>query len=277
MKRNPRTRPTLTDRPACWRPALGMLALVPFLAACAGSGEAPVGETPTQTSAQSSTVSTSATAPASPPRPSSSSVTAAPQYVEDDCLDRCTHYETIEVTHPTLGPVEIRTYGWDMNPGSAPSQMQLAYAVYLDGQPINFYEGLGNTYAFITRHTEMGNMTWNLERGSNIDRFGNIYLATDRSVVVLAPTETGYSQEGTLPSAPVEKPRFEIQPFFDDAGKPAAGLRLGADGQANLVLGRDEEGQVRQVAILGPLGGQNSLAYTSCHSTELNCGFTFEN
>lgn len=270
MKRNPRTRPALTDRPACWRPALGMLALVPFLAACAGGGG---GEAPAQAPAQSSTVSTSATAPASTPTPLSSSVTAVPQVVEDACIDRCIHYQTIEVTHPTLGPVEIRTYGWDMNPGSAPSQMQLAYAVYLDGQPIDFYEGLGNAYAFITRHTEMGNMAWNLERGSNIDRYSNIYLATDRSVVVLAPTDTGYSQEGTLPSAPVEKPRFEIQPFFDDDGEPAAGLHLGKDWEAYIVLGRDESGNVHQVSIVGPLGEEGAAIYTSCASAEPRCGF----
>ena len=273
VKRNPRTRPALTDRPACWRPALGMLALVPFLAACAGGGEAPVGEAPAKAPAQSSTVSTSVTAPASTPSSSGSSVTAVPQVVEDACLDRCIHYEIIETTHPTLGPVEIRTYGWDMNPGSAPSQMQLAYAVYRDGQPIDFYEGLGNAYVFITRHTEMGNMTWNLERGSNIDRYGNIYLATDRSVVILAPTDTGYSQEGTLPSAPVEKPRFEIHPFFDDAGEPAAGLHLDADGWAYLVLGKGDSGEVRQVSITGPLGEEGSTVYTSCASTEPRCGF----
>lgn len=179
-------------------------------------------------------------------------------------------------TRPALGPVEIRTYGWDMNPGSAPSQMQLAYAVYRDGEPIGFYEGLGNTYAFISAHTVMGNMTWNLARDSNVDRYGNIYLATDRSVVVLAPTDTGYSQEGTLPSAPVEKPRFEIQPFFDEAGEPAAGLHLDADGQAYLVLGKDDSGEVRQVSITGPLGEEGSTVYTSCANTEPHCGFIFD-
>lgn len=270
MKRNPHTSPALADRPACWRPALGMLALVPLLAACAGGGEAPVGEAPAQVPAQTSA---SATAPASTSMPSSSPVASTHEALEDTCLDRCTHYETIEATHPTLGPVEIRTYGWDMNPGSAPSQMQLAYAVYQDGQPIDFYEGLGNTYAFITTHTVMGNMTWDLASGSNIDRYGNIYLATDRSVVVLAPTDTGYSQEGTLPSAPVEKPRFEIQPFFDEAGEPAAGLHLDADGQAYLVLGQDDGGEVRQVSITGPLGEEGSTVYTGCASTEPRCGF----
>ena len=107
----------------------------------------------------------------------------------------------------------------------------------------------------------------------NIDRYGNIYLATDRSVVVLAPTDTGYSQEGTLPSAPVEKPRFEIQPFFDEAGKPAAGLHLDADGEAYLVLGQDDSGEVQQVSITGPLGEEGSTVYTSCSSTEPRCGF----
>ena len=261
VKRNPRTRPALTDRPACWRPALGILALAPLLAACASGGEAPA-PAPAQTSAP---VSTSAS--------SSSPVASTPEALEDTCLDRCTHYETIEAAHPALGPVEIRTYGWDMNPGSAPSQMQLAYAVYQDGQPIGFYEGLGNAYAFITTHTVMGNMTWSLASGSNIDRYGNIYLATDRSVVVLAPTDTGYSQEGTLPSAPVENPRFEIQPFFDGAGKPAAGLHLDADGEAYLVLGQDDSGEVRQVSITGPLGEEGSTVYTSCSSTEPRCGF----
>ncbi|WP_143539077.1 hypothetical protein [Rothia nasimurium] len=272
MKRNPRTRPALTSRPGSWRPNLGMLALLPLLTACAGGGEAPA-QAPAQTS---SSVSASATAPASTPTPSSSSAAAAHQVVEDACLGRCTNYETIAVTHPTLGPVEIRTYGWDMNPGSTPSQMQLAYAVYRDGEPIDFYEGRGNTYAFITAHTEMGNMVWNLERGSNVDRYGNIYLATDRSVVVLAPTDTGYSQEGTLPSAPGEKPRFEIQPFFGEAGEPAAGLHLDADGQAYLVLGKDDSGEVRQVSITGPLGEEDSTVYTSCASAEPRCGFNVD-
>lgn len=272
MKRNPRTRPALTDRLGSWRPALGMVALVPLLTACAGGGETP-SQVPAQTS---SSVSASATAPASTPMPSSSSAVAAHQVVEDACLGRCTNYETIAVTHPALGPVEIRTYGWDMNPGSAPSQMQLAYAVYRDGEPIGFYEGLGNSYAFISTHTVMGNMTWDLARGSSVDRYGNIYLATDRSVVVLAPTDTGYSQEGTLPSAPVEKPRFEIYPFFDDAGEPAAGLHLDADGQAYLVLGKDDSGEVRQVSITGPLGEEGSTVYTSCASIEPHCGFIFD-
>ncbi|MGH1978685.1 hypothetical protein [Rothia sp. L_38] len=269
MKRNPRTRPALTDRPACWRPALGTLVLAPLLAACAGGAEAPA-QAPAQTSAP---VSASASAPASTSTPSSSPVASTSEALKDTCLDRCTHYETIEATHPALGPVEIRTYGWDMNPGSAPSQMQLAYAVYQDGQPIGFYEGLGNAYAFIATHTVMGNMIWNLENGTNIDRYGNIYLATDRSVVVLAPTDTGYSQEGTLPSAPVEKPRFEIQPFFDEAGEPAAGLHLDADGEAYLVLGKDDSGEVRQVSITGPLGEEGSTVYTGCTSTEPRCGF----
>lgn len=272
MKYSPHTRPALTDRLGSWRPALGMLALLPLLTACAGGGETP-SQAPAQTS---SSVSASATASASTPTPSSSSAVAAHQVVEDACLGRCTSYETIAVTHPTLGPVEIRTYGWDMNPGSAPSQMQLAYAVYRDGEPIGFYEGLGNTYAFISARTVMGNMTWNLARDSNVDRYGNIYLATDRSVVVLAPTDTGYSQEGTLPSAPVEKPRFEIHPFFDDAGEPAAGLHLDADGQAYLVLGKDDSGEVRQVSITGPLGEEGSTVYTSCASTEPHCGFIFD-
>lgn len=269
MKRNPRTHPALTDRPTCWRPALGTLVLVPLLAACAGGAEAPT-QAPAQTSAP---VSASASAPASTSTPSSSPVASTSEALKDTCLDRCTHYETIEATHPALGPVEIRTYGWDMNPGSAPSQMQLAYAVYQDGQPIGFYEGLGNAYAFIATHTVMGNMIWNLENGTNIDRYGNIYLATDRSVVVLAPTDTGYSQEGTLPSAPVEKPRFEIQPFFDEAGEPAAGLHLDADGHAYLVLGKDDSGEVRQVSITGPLGEEGSTVYTGCTSTEPRCGF----
>lgn len=268
MKHSPR--PTFIAHPSSWRPVLGILALLPLLAACAGGGETP-SQAPAQTS---SSVSASATAPASTPTPSSSSA-AAHQGVEDACLGRCTNYETIAVTHPTLGPVEIRTYGWEMNPGSTPSQMQLAYAVYRDGEPIGFYEGRGHSYAFITTHTVMGNMTWNLARGSNVDRYGNIYLATDRSVVILAPTDTGYSQEGTLPSVPIEKPRFEIHPFFDDAGEPAAGLHLGKDWEAHIVLGRDDSGIVRQVSIVGPLGEDGAAVYTSCASTEPGCGFSF--
>lgn len=258
-----RTHPAPSHWPNHWRPAIGMLALLPLLAACASGTETPA--------------QTEATGPVSPTAAASSSPVLMRQAIEDSCLDRCTPYETITATHPTLGPVEIRTYGWDMSPGADPARMQLAYALYQNKHVIDFYEGLGNTYPFISTRPARGHMMWELAAGTNIDRYGNIYLATDRSVIVLAPTETGYSQEGTLPTAPAVKPRFEIQPFYDETGQPLAGLRLGADGQANLVLGRDDEGQVRQVAILGPLGDQNSLAYTSCHSTELNCGFTFEN
>ena len=65
VKRNSRARPALTDRPAFWRPALGILALAPLLAACASGGEAPA-PAPAQTSAPVST-SAPSSSPVTPP------------------------------------------------------------------------------------------------------------------------------------------------------------------------------------------------------------------
>lgn len=264
-----RNHPTKTPHPTTsWSVPLLILATLPLLVACTGSTST---DTQAGNLATSSTTSPASPTPSSGPTPSAQTQQAE---VTDACQDTCQVYDTLDTTHPTLGPVHVRTYGKPITSASDPTRVHPAYAVYQGENLISYYETTGATYSFISAAPTQGTMMWNLHEGHNQDAYGNLYFATDRTIVVLAPTHDGYDQARTLPQGNKPKPAFEIIPFYDENNQPQAGLTINDQGHAHISLGSTDGTTYRYVAITGPLAEDQSSAYFSCSTPEPLCGFT---
>ena len=121
--------------------------------------------------------------------------------VADPCAGQCTETARIPVEHPAFGAMEVVTYHQVTSPdGAAPSTGVASYALYQNGQPVG-YVGSENSSPVVSfgASPALGGQTWELDNGSNVDKYGNVYLSYDAGVTVLTPTDRGYDSQGTMP------------------------------------------------------------------------------
>lgn len=146
--------------------------------------------------------------------------------VADPCADQCTETGRIPVEHPQFGAMEVVTYHEVTSaPGAAPSTGKASYALYQDGQPVGYVgTDADGTEVSFGPSPALGGQTWELANGSNVDKYGNVYLSYDDGVTVLSPTEKGYDSNGTMP--PVEG----IQAPFVNSG-----LKIDAEGEPTII------------------------------------------
>ncbi|WP_269928442.1 hypothetical protein [Kocuria massiliensis] len=136
--------------------------------------------------------------------------------IDDPCRDRCVEGGTVEVKHPKYGPMTVIPY-WDKREqGDGPPRGKASYALYQNGQTIGYVEDEQQDLMwFGVRPAESAAPeTWNLENGSNVDKYGNVYLSYDGGVTVLTPTDQGYNSYGSMPSGvnPFEGADLQISP-----------------------------------------------------------------
>ncbi|MCP3424673.1 hypothetical protein NBM05_01145 [Rothia sp. AR01] len=118
---------------------------------------------------------------------------------------------SLQVDHPRLGPLEIRTYFQATSgPGSAPSTGDGAYAVYQDGRAVGFASSEGGQAVGFGPDQVQPVPEIDLPDGGNVDIHGNVYLVGD-GLTVLTPTESGYDSRGTLPSSDGSAPFAQAQ------------------------------------------------------------------
>lgn len=119
--------------------------------------------------------------------------------VEDPCAGQCMENGRIPVDHPKFGAMEVVAYfNQTSEDGAAPSTGNASYALYQDGTPVGYVGTEGEVVHFGTSPALPG-QTWDLANGSNVDKYGNVYLSFDRGVTVLTPTDEGYNSHGSLP------------------------------------------------------------------------------
>lgn len=237
------------SKPLSFRAILATCCLMPLAVGCSSAQEAsteptPTGAPPSPTSTAAPTGENQNTASASTETEAVStdsstavetSSSAAPQTVNDYCAGVCEEFSRTQVQHPTLGSIEVVTYGKITgDSGAAPQSFEPSYAIYRDGSPIGIYTATGQTVLTFGPGAALGNMTWNPESQVQ-DKYGNLYFNTGKAFVVLSPTDAGYAQNGTLPPASEGEPRFTVNAEIGANNKPLTGINFDADGNALMV------------------------------------------
>lgn len=143
--------------------------------------------------------------------------------VADPCAGSCTETGRIPVEHPELGAMEVVTYHEVTSaPGAAPSTGKASYALYQNGQPVGYVgTDADGTEVSFGPSPALGGQTWELNNGSNVDKYGNVYLSYDKGVTVLTPTEAGYDSKGTMPPVRgIQAPFVNSDLTIDESGEP---------------------------------------------------------
>ena len=143
--------------------------------------------------------------------------------VADPCAGQCTETGRIPVEHPTFGAMEVVTYHEVTSPeGAAPSTGKASYALYQNGQPVGYVgTDADGTEVSFGPSPALGGQTWELNNGSNVDKYGNVYLSYGSGVTVLTPTDQGYDSHGTMPPVRgIEAPFVNSDLKVDEDGEP---------------------------------------------------------
>lgn len=157
--------------------------------------------------------------------------------VADPCAGQCTETGRIPVEHPKFGAMEVVTYHEVTSPeGAAPSTGLASYALYQNGQPVG-YVGSEDSSPVVSFGTSpsLGGQKWELNNGSNVDKYGNVYLSYDKGVTVLTPTDQGYDSNGTMPPG-----EGAVKTPFSNAD-----LKISEDGEPT-VIQKTLEGEGRE-------------------------------
>ncbi len=155
--------------------------------------------------------------------------------VADPCAGQCTETGRIPVEHPKFGAMEVVTYHEVTSPeGAAPSTGKASYALYQNGQPVGYVgTDADGTEVNFGPSPALGGQTWELANGSNVDKYGNVYLSYDDGVTVLSPTDKGYDSNGTMPPVRgIEAPFVNSDLKIDESGEPTIiQKKMNADGE----------------------------------------------
>lgn len=231
------------NRKPLWILAAAALA-VPVMAGCGDQGQDSSAQDSTQPTSSDASQTPTATSPASQgsaeaagtatvaaadqegtasavPKttaPGAEAGTALPS-VEDPCAGTCEETGRIEVEHGTWGPLTVVSYLGDVTTDAAPSSGIGSYALYQDGRPVGYAKASARTITFGPGPALGDPKTdWNLQNGSNVDRYGNVYLSGNGPVTVLTPVQDGYSSQGTLPGGEHEIGHAHLS--IDPSGEP---------------------------------------------------------
>lgn len=145
--------------------------------------------------------------------------------VADPCAGQCDETARIAVKHPDFGPLEIVAYERITTPDSAPQGKQGSYALYQNGEPVGYVAQTSGEVVSFGPKPVIGDQIWELANGSNVDKYGNVYLSYGDGVTVLTPTDKGYDSRGTMPGTA----KSGDSPFA------WAGVRISADGEPTIV------------------------------------------
>lgn len=119
---------------------------------------------------------------------------------QDPCAANPACQETgrLEVQHPRFGPLQIVTYFEPTSPaGGVPVTGLGSYAIYQDGRAVGFKQAPGISTGFGPNPTG-ARPVLRLQGGTNIDRWGNVFLVGE-GITVLTPTDLGYDSRGSMP------------------------------------------------------------------------------
>ncbi|WP_085528422.1 hypothetical protein [Kocuria massiliensis] len=142
------------------------------------------------------------------------------------------------VNHPKFGELEIRTYFLGTPPtDTSLAQGAVGYAVYQNGRAVGFSQDNGTSSVPLT-DGQPDSVTAVNFADTNVDREGNVYFTSGASVVVLRPTDNGYTANQTLPN--------DVNQLFTDALE----LNINEDGVASIVA-IDENGVAQKYTMKG--------------------------
>ncbi|WP_129358569.1 hypothetical protein [Rothia uropygioeca] len=220
--------------PSKYRTAgVGMLLVslsVPILSGCTGAtSDSSVASLPAETNTSSPEPSEGSASGEASPSSGSTGQHRQLEVIDDPCASSCIKGGTIEVQHPAFGPMTVIPY-WNKRADDNGSPAgNAAYALYQHDKAVGYVEDPNQKLLwFGARPVDQANSdVWNLENGSNVDKYGNVYLSYNGGVTVLTPTDQGYNSYDSMPSG--TNPFKNASLHIDPSGEPT--MTYSEDGQ----------------------------------------------